>query len=388
MRLKPVSIGFALLFSFGVIAQDVPKADLFMGYSLFRFNPTNHTWEFNNVQGNFALSSFDAEGGVGSFSWNFNRHFAFESEFGAYTKSGVDIVSYDSTRFSYLFGPRFSVRRGRRFDPYFHVLLGGMQSWSSASLPYDQVYPTPLPSVTQPRWAGVFVRVNDSQNAFAMAVGGGFDIRLAHHFSLRPFQLDYVLTRFNGNDQNDFRYSGGVLFNFGGEHAAPPPDVPPPPPPAMKPCPGGTSVLVDQDCPNQNFSLSINATPSEVCPGALSQVVPAGSLPSGASMQWALNGEPISQAPALEFGSTGRDPGSYKVDLKVTAPGYNEESANTTVTVRPYSPPTGSLSASPAEIWVGEKANLETELPSRRLRRFVRSGHFLGAGRNYQRNAV
>jgi hypothetical protein len=167
-----------------------------------------------------------------------------------------------------------------------------------------------------------------------------------------------MLSQFTGNTQNSFRYSGGVLFNFGGERPSPPP-VAPPPPPAMKPCPGGSSVLVDQDCPKQDFSLRINASPSEVCPGALSKVAPAGSLPEGASMEWALNGEPISRAPALEFGSTGRDPGTYKVDLKVTAAGYNDESANTIVTVRPYGPPSGSLSASPTEIWVGEKANLE-----------------------------
>jgi outer membrane protein OmpA-like peptidoglycan-associated protein len=71
-----------------------------------------------------------------------------------------------------------------------------------------------------------------------------------------------------------------------------------------------------------------------------------------------VNGQQISQAPSLEFGSTGRNAGSYTVGMKVSAPGYNDASAQTSVTVRGYTAPSGTVSASPAEIFVGEKTTL------------------------------
>jgi hypothetical protein len=64
--------------------------------------------------------------------------------------------------------------------------------------------------------------VGPNNNAFAMAVGGGFDIRVNKTISIRPFEMDYLLTRFGtslipgGNhNQNNFRYNAGVVFTFG-----------------------------------------------------------------------------------------------------------------------------------------------------------------------------
>jgi hypothetical protein len=52
-----------------------------------------------------------------------------------------------------------------------------------------------------------------------MALGGGVDVHVAHHFSVRPVQVDYLLTRFNefGNgaqNQTNLRVSTGVVFHF------------------------------------------------------------------------------------------------------------------------------------------------------------------------------
>jgi hypothetical protein len=66
--------------------------------------------------------------------------------------------------------------------------------------------------------ANLFQTVN-SHNAFATALGGGFDYRISHRFSLRPVELDYLLTRFpealTGRDtQNNLRVSTGIVFRF------------------------------------------------------------------------------------------------------------------------------------------------------------------------------
>ena len=55
-------------------------------------------------------------------------------------------------------------------------------------------------------------------NAFAMAVGGGLDVRVNHAFSVRLFEADYYLTHFqNGvnSEENNLRLTFGVVFHVG-----------------------------------------------------------------------------------------------------------------------------------------------------------------------------
>ncbi len=57
-----------------------------------------------------------------------------------------------------------------------------------------------------------------SDNAFAIAAGGGLDVNLTHHIALRAFEADYYLTRYtNGANtrQNNLRVYVGVIFRFG-----------------------------------------------------------------------------------------------------------------------------------------------------------------------------
>ena len=54
-----------------------------------------------------------------------------------------------------------------------------------------------------------------------MKAGGGLDYRLGKHFSLRPVEVDYVLTRFPSlltgtrQNQNSIAASAGIIFTFG-----------------------------------------------------------------------------------------------------------------------------------------------------------------------------
>jgi hypothetical protein len=348
--MKFIALWMTLLLVAGAaaVAQDAPKADLFLGYSFLRANSARNIPAFTN------------NGGVGTFAWDFTQHVALEAEFGGYHNGNIHDIQFDTTEMTYLFGPRFSRSRSRTVIPYVHTLFGGMHL--TTSLPVT-VAPTPTST-------GTTTRIAASQDAFAMALGGGLDLRLNHHFALRPIQLDYLMTRLEdfgqsgqpsqNRNQHNIRYAAGIIFNFGGERPSPPPPPPPPPPsaPRTKACPGGTPVPIEQDCPRQNITLGVIASPNQICQGATATVAPAASLPGGAVPQWTINGEPLSQAQRLEFGSTGRDPGSYRIGLKVTAEGYNDASADTVITVLGYEPPSGTLTASPSEIWLGEKAAL------------------------------
>ena len=65
-----------------------------------------------------------------------------------------------------------------------------------------------------------------SKTAFAMTVGGGFDIKLTNKLSLRPVQAEYLYTRFGNNcslvvctfnnNQNSFRLKSGIVIGWGG----------------------------------------------------------------------------------------------------------------------------------------------------------------------------
>jgi hypothetical protein len=198
---------FPGLFGLLAFADDPFQADAFLAYSLLRVNSARQ------------FPSFSANGGVGALTWNVTNHIGVEVEFGGYY-SGNSRYHIDTTGFSYLFGPRISYGRTRKIDPYVHYLLGGMNASSSVAA-FSILVPTP--NIVLVPSSG---RFTVSQNNFAMAVGGGIDIRLKKHILARPVQFDYVYTHFAtpavlgpaiNNDKNNFRFATGFVFNFNDE---------------------------------------------------------------------------------------------------------------------------------------------------------------------------
>ena len=62
--------------------------------------------------------------------------------------------------------------------------------------------------------------VDAGENGFAMAMGGGIDLRFRSRFSIRIVQADYLLTRFRSvsgasTKRNNLRLSTGFVFHFG-----------------------------------------------------------------------------------------------------------------------------------------------------------------------------
>jgi len=115
--------------------------------------------------------------------------------------------------FTYLFGPRFS-HRGERWTPFMHTLFGAARLTEDAN-------------------AGILGPNSSSfsTNGFAMAFGGGVDLKLTKHVAWRVFQSEFpghqklptVLTVF----RNNFRAASGIVFRFGGGPPPPPPNHPP-----------------------------------------------------------------------------------------------------------------------------------------------------------------
>ena len=331
-------------------AQDYPRVETFLGYTYSRFNSATN------------VPSFSANGGSGQLALNANKWLGFVMDIGAVHNGNIHDLNLDTTMSNYLFGPRINLRYSR-VKPYFNILFGGAHGSTSTGLSGIPVADQPiyLPGETTPVPPNqpVSLRASASQTAFAMAVGGGLDIKINHHVSFRPIGLDYFLTRLQNfrtlddNNQHNLRYTTGFNFTFGGERPAPPPPAPPP----MKSCWDGSSVPVNSPCPLRSMDLRLSVPETEVCPGGQVTVAPSGA-PQGATYQWTIQGQPTSKSESLDFGTTGRDPGQYKIGVTASAPEYNDASASSTITVRPYTAPHGTLDASPREVWAGEKITL------------------------------
>ena len=200
------------LFGLGIYAQEGPRADLTLSYSFLRVNSAQ------------TIPAFTANGGMGTFAWNLTNMIGIEAELGGYHNGNINNRQVDTTFFSYLFGPRLSWGRSKRIDPYIHTLFGGQNT--STSISKDSVVVVnPLIAVNS---SGN--RYSAATNNFAMAIGGGLDIKLTHTLTLRPAQIDYYLSRIeainvtvppgqsvpSARNQNNFRYAAGLQFTFGG----------------------------------------------------------------------------------------------------------------------------------------------------------------------------
>ena len=198
---KIVSVSaLVLVCSLAAFAQEVPRAELFMGYNYVRVNSTTN------------VPAFSSNGGSGQLAVNFNKYLSGVADFGVYHNGVIGGYQVNNNIINYLFGPRVSIRTGR-VTPYFNILFGGVYAAAQTNTQTQVCSGTTCASTTH---------LTNSQNAFAMAVGGGLDIKVAKHVAFRPIGLDYFLTRLynpvNANDhnQNNLRYSAGVNFLFGG----------------------------------------------------------------------------------------------------------------------------------------------------------------------------
>lgn len=220
MRKLLVIVGLVLLAGSIVMAQEVPTAEAYAGYTFIRVNTGTQ------------VNAFNTNGGLGSFQVNFNKNFGVVAEFGGTTKEGVSISGPDraleQTQFSYLFGPRAFVNKAGRYSPFFEFLFGGMHNSRSFGVSNSLLPPVlTVPEGVTADVGATTTRFRTTQNAFAYALGGGLDIKVHRSVALRPIQLDYMPTHFSPlnipglppiNDtrwQNNIRYSCGITFRFG-----------------------------------------------------------------------------------------------------------------------------------------------------------------------------
>lgn len=205
MKLKNLLLICAvLLFAFPALAQDDNgKVEVSGEFSYVRWNPSKNYANHVNLFG-----------GGGSISYFFTQYIGVKGEFTGYGSQntsfvipggeGNQIFTASGNLFTYMFGPVVKKRSGT-LQPYGHVLLGGAHTnvYTNLNTEIGNISPT--------------------SNAFAMAVGGGLDIKITPSIAFRLGEVDYMLTHFNAyspvngvqnNNQNNFRFQSGIVFSF------------------------------------------------------------------------------------------------------------------------------------------------------------------------------
>ena len=186
--------------------RNTPKTDLFLGYSHFRAMPTLSPG--NRMVG--------LNGGSASIAFNLNRHLGLVADLGCYGATELRLTGLGAAparladasgmAYTYLFGPRLSYRTDNRIIPFAQILFGGVRA----------------SEVTLSDCLGSLCAPLPAQNAFAITAGGGVDIKVFRHVSIRAIHAEYMMSRFAepaagvSKSQNDLRLSSGLVFRFGG----------------------------------------------------------------------------------------------------------------------------------------------------------------------------
>ncbi len=211
-------------------AQNVPQYLLFGGGTYFRMHASGA--EDSRIAGvpDFALQqrnlNFDLVGWNAQVTENMNTWFGMDLDFsGGYGSpsptflcsasslsnasaclSSRPVYAPVTTKIhTYTFGPRISFRGNSRLRPYVHVLLGAANI--HGSLNHSAIF-TPIPTLLPQGYSS-------GDTAFAVAPGAGADLSLSERFGIRLFEIDYFMTRFYGQRQDNARVSVGLNFQFG-----------------------------------------------------------------------------------------------------------------------------------------------------------------------------
>jgi len=200
-----VVAAFVFLFTLGASAQEYPKFEVPVGFSMVNVHPNQA-----------ALTSFNVFGGGGGFVYNFSSIVGIKADFMGYTQgsgqklsqNGEFLGNVSGNLFTYMFGPQFKKHSGK-FQPFGEALFGAAHTNLDANIC---------------KLEGNCASGSGNNNGFAMEFGGGLDIPITKSIQIRPAEVDYIGTHFGANHvanysawQANFKYVAGVNFTFGGK---------------------------------------------------------------------------------------------------------------------------------------------------------------------------
>ncbi|HZD31758.1 MAG TPA: outer membrane beta-barrel protein, partial [Candidatus Angelobacter sp.] len=164
-----------LTFTLAAVAQEVPKIEIPVGFSMVNVHP--------DAAG---ITSFNVFGGGGGFVYNMGPVFGIKADFQGYTQSsghkvlenGQSVGNVSGNLFTYLFGLQFKKHSGK-IQPFGEALFGAAHT----NL-YTNICAIP----------GACGSGSGDNNGFAMEYGLGLDIPITHSIQFRPVEVDYLYT--------------------------------------------------------------------------------------------------------------------------------------------------------------------------------------------------
>ena len=168
-----------------LLAQDVPKGEMFGGYSYLGTSGQG----FNGFNGQFTYNRSEALGITGDVGGSYAGQ--------SVNVSGIGGVSAHTRTYTFLVGPTYSYRKLDKLVPFGHLLVGFAHGHTSAQT-----------SVI----GGPSVNISTSGNGFGLAFGGGVDYELNESWAIRPVQMNYVSVNVGSGHANAFRYAAGIVY--------------------------------------------------------------------------------------------------------------------------------------------------------------------------------
>jgi hypothetical protein len=206
-------------------AQQQNKWGVFGGYTIERVSGYPNLYTYTDGD---AFAPFNLRGGEGSLTYYFRKYIGVTADISITSKGYATNtpMSFQKIREQhYLFGPEFrytikTASGSRRVSLFAHQLFGVSHTTIDfEGFPSIECYDN-----------GQTTHATCSANPFTMASGGGMDIRLDSHVSIRPAQLDYLTQQISaksflgtglasqtGSDKlgvSGLRYTVGVVVGF------------------------------------------------------------------------------------------------------------------------------------------------------------------------------
>ena len=182
----------ALLLAAPAFAQQAPAVEFFGGYSVQKTNVREY-YKSTPIIYSIRNRYENLDGWDFSITENRNRWFGGTLDVSGHYKTPNLLGSNNREQMhSILYGPRFSVRT-RFFIPFVHALFGA----------------TFMNVAVQP------VGPHASDHSFAIAAGGGVDLKFHDAAAIRLLQAEYFHANALGSNQNNYRASAGLVFYVG-----------------------------------------------------------------------------------------------------------------------------------------------------------------------------
>lgn len=192
-------------------SDSAPRLELFGGYSSLHTDFVGRSSPFPlllSVIANDRMHGWNASVSLNVTGWmglvaDFSGHYGSSFDtFDLITSPNVERASPHF--YSYLFGPRVSLRKHSRITPFGQSLFGAVRAKIGSR--------------------GIDGAGERSDTGFGLSLGGGIDVKISDWLAIRPVQAEYLQSRtFDERDfppnglppQHNMRISSGLVFRFG-----------------------------------------------------------------------------------------------------------------------------------------------------------------------------